>query len=50
MRLPEGIDQSTACSLIAFRDLFGDPEWADEAFVESMRQGVIGPSGMIAQH
>jgi len=37
MKLPDGIQQDTACVLIAFREYFNDPNWVDEALVENIK-------------
>lgn len=40
MILPEGIEQSTACMLLAIRDYLDDPKWEDGDLLENMRKNV----------
>ncbi len=37
MNLPAGLRMETACVLIAFRELFDDPNWYDAGIVDNMR-------------
>lgn len=46
MRLPDGIQQNTACMLIALREMLDDPDWSHPYLLENMRsnRGVGGES------